>query len=311
MKALLLPSGQAEPCWREWRRSADLEHLDAGALLLLPMLAHRLPAWLADDPARGVLLGICRRCWSHNQLKLRQLDHVVRDLREAGIGLIVVSGSAAWMFLYRPALRPIESLELVIRREHVAKAADALMTVGWTPAREIATGEDMDRIEGVWFDRGPDRLKLGWRIVPASPEIAAERENLPRLQSVQICDESASLLAPEEMLLHALAGYRDPCEIDWRSDALQLLKSRRVNWRRMRGLLRDEPLALSRARELHEQWGAAIPAGVFRAPARWETLCRDYRKRAWQQRRPCSLAGFAVYLGRRSWRRFVRVRSRA
>jgi len=308
MKALLLPSVQAELCWREWRCSANLDRLSPGALLLLPMLAHCLPGWLANDPARGVLLGICRRCWSHNQLRLRQLDHVVKDLREAGIGPIVLSGSVAWMFLYRPALRPIESLELLIRREQVPKAADVVRVAGWTPARELAVGEEMDRIEGVWFDRGPDRLKLSWRIVPASPEIAAERERISGLQSVQLCDEAAGLLAPEDMLLHAFAGYRDPCEIDWRTDASQLLKSRPVNWRRMRGLLREEPVALSRARELRDQWGAAIPPSVFRELSRWEVLCRDYRRRSWQQRRSCSFAGFAVYLGRRSWRRFVRVR---
>jgi hypothetical protein len=151
-------------------------------------------------------------------------------------------------------------------------------------------------------------LKLSWRLLPGTPEMAAACEKLPTLGSTQIGQETVALLAPEEMLLQALSGYRDPSEVDWKCDALQLLKSRPVNWRRMRAQLHDSPQAMQRIRELQEHWGIAIPAGVFRSPTRWEAIRRDYEWHVWHDRRERSRVGFAAYLCERWWKVFVRSR---
>ena len=290
LKAWFLPPEQAVLCWREWRLAADIENPGGRSLAMLPLLAHRLPEWLTGDPARGVLLGICRRCWSQNQLRLRELDEVVGALHLAAIGPVVLGGSAAWMVLHRPALRSIDSLEAGVPPDQFPQAAAILRNTGWAVGNEEQDGAD-----GIWFDRGTTLLKLRPRSGLAS-----------RLESVRIRQEVASLPPPEDLLLDALGRYCDRGEVDWRSDALQLIRSRRVNWRRMRGFLRGMPAGLARLYELREQWSAAIPVSVFRAPSAWEVQWRRYRDRASREWRSRSAAGFAAYLLRWSWRAFGR-----
>lgn len=306
LRAVVLAPEAAESCWREWRASADLDKPEPDVLLLLPMLADRLPTWLADDPARAMFLGICKRCWTQNHLKLREIGGVIRRLRQAGVSSVVLSGSAAWSFIYRPAVRPIESIELLIRREQLAEAAGALRTLGWAAAAAVPSDGELDRVECIWFDHGTDRLKLSWRLLPVAPEVAADYEKLSRLRQATVHEEIAGLLPPEEMLLYALAGYRDPIEVDWRCDALQIVRSGQVGWPRMRRLLRDQPQAIVRVKELRDEWGASIPAGFFREPTRLERISREYRWHVWQQRRARSFSGFVRYLCLRSWRVMLR-----
>lgn len=308
LKAILSPPDQAEPHWRAWRAWADLDRLDDKALLMLPLLADRLPQWLSGDPARALLLGIAKRCWTQNQLKLREIEVMLKALDEAGIRRVALTGSAAWAFFHRPALRPIESIELLIRRDQLARAARVLERLRWTPARQLPVRDELDRTESVWFDRDADRLKLSWRLLPWSPEIAADYENLPKIERVRVFDQDAFLLESEAMLVAALAGYRAPVELDWRCDAVRLLRSRRIDWRRMRGMLLDQPQALPRMRELQQDWGIAVPDGVFRGRGRGLEIWSDYRWRAWEQRRARSLGGFAAYLCDRWWRVFVKAR---
>ena len=305
LKALTAPPAEDEGHWREWRASIRIDELDGDALRMLPLLSERLPQWLADDPARGLILGICKRAWSRNQIQLSRLAAVIALLREARIDPVVITGSAAWSFRHQPAIRLVEALEILIRREQLRDAAETLARNGWAAAREIPAGDELDRIEGLWFRGGDDHLKLSWRLLPGSPEIAGDCERLPRLTASGIA--GADLLPDEEMLLHALAGYRDEQEIDWRCDALLLIGPRKVDWRRMQRLLRDAPQAHVRLRELREQWGCAIPV-IPQTPTRFEKLWDDYRWRAWERGRKRSTAGFVGYLCERWWNVFVRSR---
>lgn len=308
LKAIVLPPDQAELHWRAWRASADLDHLDGKTLRMLPLLSRRMPQWLAGDAARGLLLGIARRAWSENQLKLRELAAILQALRESAIERVTLTGSVAWMFLHRPAIRPAESLEVLIRRDQLVRGAAALERLHWKPSRELPAADELDRTEGMWFGRGADRLKLSWRLLPWSPEIAADHEKFPTGEAVRIFEHRAFLPEPEALLLQALAADRDPAELDWRLDALPLLRSRRIDWERIGDWLPDVPYASPRIGELQRDWGIAIPEKMFRARGRFKKIWSDYRWRAWEQRRERSIAGFAAYLCDRWWRVFVKAR---
>jgi hypothetical protein len=114
--------------------------------------------------------------------------------------------------MYDRGARPVESFELLIPRELLDCTAHALAAAGWSPGPDL------------WFHRGEEHLKLNWRVAPVSAEIAADPVEFPRLASAGIQGSKIEILANEEMLLHALAGHRDSSEVDWRCDALQLLR---------------------------------------------------------------------------------------
>src|SRR5579871_1875587 len=296
LEAFVLPPAQATDKWRRWRETLDLDRLDAAYFQMLPMMAHRLDAWLTDDPARQVIQGICKRAWTHNQMAFRSLVTIGDVLREAGVAGIVVTGSAAWALLYseNKAIRPIDSLELLVRRGDAALAIEVLHRAGWSlaPGLPRPEGQVFDNLEGVWLHGGPDerideRIKISWRLLPCAAELAADRETLGSPVPIEIQGIKAHILPPEEMLLHALAGHRESYQVDWRWDALALLAARPVDWARMTRLLDAESIARRRLSELHEDWRITIPSDVLKQETSWwrrrfDAVWRDYRWHAWR-----------------------------
>ena len=102
--ALTLPPAQAEDAWRRWRASVDLDHLDNDSFHLLPALAGRMEAWLANDRQQAILMGICRRAWSQNQIRRKVLTQALEILSTAGIERVAATGPVAW----GPCIGPME-----------------------------------------------------------------------------------------------------------------------------------------------------------------------------------------------------------
>ena len=315
LEAFVLPPAQALGKWKSWRETLDPNSLDTVYFGILPMLSHRLEAWLTGDPARQSILGICKRVWTQNQLAFRSLVAIAASLREARVQRIAVSGPAAWALLYaeREAIRPIDSLELLVPRREAAAAVQASARCGWRllPEYPNPEGATLDLLEGVWLRNARDeRLKLGWRLLPSPPELAESREKLGALTSIEIQGVRLSMPAPEEMLLHALAGRRESYQVDWRWDALALLDLRRVDWTRLDQLLAGEITARRRLRELRQQWRVPVPGRILKQETGWfqrrlHAVWRDYQWHAWQAGTPASWAGFAAYCPKRWWKVFV------
>lgn len=316
LEAFVLPPAEAAARWRRWREDLDLERLDPSYVRILPMLAHRLADWLAGDEARNTILGILKRAWTQNQIAFRSLAVVVGALREARIGPVAIIDSAAWALLYDEikAIRPVDSLELLVRRTQARQAVDALVELGWSLLDDmpLPEGRVLDHRQAAWLrNEKDDRLKLSWRLLPSPPELAADHEVLPALASAEFFGVRVELLPPEEMLLTALGRRREPYQVDWKWDALALLAARPVDWNRMTSLMRNEGAARLRLRELRTDWRAAVPDEVLREPRtsglrrRIESIWRDYRWHAWQAGAESSLTGLASYCARRWWKVFV------
>jgi len=323
LEAALRPGEQGRARWREWRSRADLARADDRTTALVAWLASRHPDWLDGDPARKTLRGLVRRAWSRNQLALRALAQRAAALREAGVGRVVVAGPAA--FALRPgadgALRPVGAPELLVARRNAPRAVAALAGQGLRPLPGEPSPDPDGRVQdarcGVWLGDGKDGLcRVLWRLLPASPERAREREALPALARTRLFGVEVELLPDEELLLLALAGPRDASDLDWRCDALELLRTGALDWRRLRRRLRHEPRARERLRELRAVWGAELPARAAREPRpgrlrrRLAKIVSDYRWRAWERRRPRSLPGLLRYLAGRWWGALVRGRWR-
>ncbi len=95
LDALLLPPSDAENAWRKWRASVDLDRIDPEEFLSPAHVSRaRLPAWTANDPQQGILLGICRRAWSENQSRRKSLAEAIASLNAAGIDRVSATGPA-------------------------------------------------------------------------------------------------------------------------------------------------------------------------------------------------------------------------
>ncbi len=306
MQAILSPAGEAEQTWRRWRREVDPDKMSADCVRLLPMLVDSSSSWLAGDPARNLILGICKRAWTRNQIQLRALCELVTALRVGGVD-VSVAGPAAWAILRqaKKSFRPVSFPELLVAREKALQALHILAGSGWVPLPDSVSpeGEALDYVQGIWLQKpSGERCKLNWRLFPAPPEFAAEWEELPACETVAV--QGVTLVLPRKDVLFAtaLTGDRSEDDPDWRCDAAFLLREYRVGWSGVVRYLRFVPDARMRLADLARETGQYIPVSVLREPeisplrAHWEVLWRDYRFLIWRHREPHSVRGFLRYL---------------
>ena len=72
LRASLLDDAAAQQAWREFRKLADLDTVDAGSHRLLPLLVRRLSDVGEDSPEMGRLRGI------HRGAEASRCDHAFR-----------------------------------------------------------------------------------------------------------------------------------------------------------------------------------------------------------------------------------------
>ena len=155
MKTLLAKPAGAETWWRRWRAKIDLDAMSEDCVRLLPVLVARNFSWLAEDPARNLILGLAKRAWTRNQLMLRSLAELLASLTRDGLPEPAIAGPAAWALLHHreKSFRPVFFLELLIPRGQALPVAGALVALGWTlaPGQVLPRTQDFDCIEGIWF----------------------------------------------------------------------------------------------------------------------------------------------------------------
>lgn len=249
LNALLLESSDGAREWNKWRAGADLEELDRDCLAVIPLLSGRLSAWFSQDsskdPEREKFLGICKRGWAQNQIHFRELADVWTLLARGGADPIAIAGCAAWAQLYleEKAVRPVQSLEILIRRDRAMPAKRILLSAGWSlePGMPEPEGPILDEFEGLWF-RSPMQTAvfLAWRLKKVSPEMAAEHEAVPLRRSFEVHGTALSVVETEELLFDALTREAET-PVSWKCDSILLLRNRSVDWARLSSFFRDAP----------------------------------------------------------------------
>jgi len=253
--ALSLPEPEAAEAWREWRAVAKLDDLDRSSFQMLPLLAGKIGAWVDGHPDAPVLLGICRRAWSQRQMTWRAIRQAVETLDQAGIRRVAAVGPLVWGELYWPqnSIRPASHAELLIDRESLAPAVNALSRAGWT--RAYARPNFF-----VHMRSSSGEVRLNTRPVPIA-DLPFLRTAWPEFETIQLGGMAVAIVPPEYALVTILAGYIQD-GVDWRCDALSICRATLINWDRVAVLLRWRTGARRRLRELRDFAPADIQAGA-------------------------------------------------
>lgn len=301
--AFALPEDKAFACWRQWREGADIGSLDAESARLLPAIVYGRPKWLADDPARNIIQGLCRRAWTEYQIGLRSLARIVTSLRGAGLSRVVLCGAAAAGAFYaeRKSIRPFASPELMIGSDEVNVALGALSSQGW----QLPETGLVDEHCSVWLSQaGGERVRLIW-------QRQWNCEGPAGTESLELPGATVEVLPREELLAEVLLTPESGRQLPWQWDALALTTERKLDWRRVEALTDQDELAVSRLRELRDEWGIAVP-GYLALPARsgflrqrMRRINRDYRWVARNHGERPSVAGLAAFCVKRWWRIFI------
>jgi lipopolysaccharide transport system permease protein len=305
IEILLAGPGAARQQWLAWRVDTKLDELDAKSLALMPLLSARIPDWLSNDPDSARILGICRRGWAENQLRLRELADVWKHLQQNGAAPVAIGGEAALSLTYTKerSVRTITTLEVFLMRTSAALACELLQATGWTlePHNPFPEGRVLDQYQGVWLrSQSPAALHLRWRLADVPPALAADHEASPATRNIDLQGTSARTFTPEALLIETLT--RPSSLINWQCDANILLRNEQVDWK---GLHQNFILSQSATEKLHElrhQTSLDIPETPLpnENVSRLKRWHNDYRNVAWESNQPTSTRGFTDYIGYRA-----------
>ncbi len=118
--------------FRRWVESVDFDKLDYPSLRLIPGLFNRYGSDPLCEPYRGRMQGIYRYFMFHTNLVAADARRSVAALTEAGIESLLFKGIVLAVRYYgNLALRPMDDVDVLVRREDVPKAEAVLGDLGW------------------------------------------------------------------------------------------------------------------------------------------------------------------------------------
>jgi hypothetical protein len=292
-----------------------------------PLLFRRLAASDTGDRVPQDVLAALRsncRAIARRTLALHaELVRVVRALGSQGIPVMLLKGAHVATAVYGDlALREMGDLDLMVRREQLARATDVVLGLGYASGKPFSIERDVAVSHHVSRLLKPPGLtvEMHWTLAPPRRPFSIDPSSLwERAVPVRVPGAGALALSDEDLLLHLClhTSYQHGFEFGLRSlwDIAHLLRQpeRDVHWEVVRE--RAEQWKCQRGVELtlevaRRVLGAAVPPHVVRARG-GETLSEAVMTSAVGQ----LLAGFDPTLPPRDlaaleWRKGVRANVR-
>jgi hypothetical protein len=240
LRACLLEGEDAVAAWQTWRASTKLDQIDGGSTRLLPLLADKLQRLNLHDAAFDIYRGVQRRSWARNQILFHAAAHIVRQLEAEKIAVMALKGIVlASVYYDEMSLRPMNDVDLLIRREDAEKAVRILEQSGsWTRSSGFSPREPADFAVqpscAFTFDNNAEvEIDLHWRLFRAYNSAQADAALWERARPFEIA--AARCVAPSttDMLLHVVAHglrWNSLPGLRWAVDATMLIRRAPVDW---------------------------------------------------------------------------------
>lgn len=271
LHACLLPADLARAAYDTWSACVNVEALDGGSILLMPLLAARQHELGISDARFGRFRGVQRLAWVKNQQLLRELRAALQVL--AAERPLLLKGVALVGDIYpQRAARPIGDLDLLVRREQAPTAIRHLMGSGWRPVTAVPRTRADFAIRKSLALASPAvpgvELDLHWRLLDWREAPAGEAA-LRAAATPSSAYPDAMTPVAADLLLHVLAhGARwNPLPpIRWVADATMILRTGEVDWGHFVAQVRrfDLPAPVGATlRYLVARMAAIVPATVL------------------------------------------------
>ncbi|MEW6303751.1 MAG: nucleotidyltransferase family protein [Verrucomicrobiota bacterium] len=275
LRACLLRDEAAVSAWRQWRASADLDHLDAGSNRLLPLLYRNLARLGVPDPEMARLKGIYRYYWSKNHLLFHDAGELAGRLQQRGIPVLLLKGAALVVAHYQdPGVRPMADVDLLVPSAQAQAAADCLRESGWR-LKDGVSFEELMRCSyaGVFANARGQEIDLHWFALPEGRQPGADAHFWDASAPANLGNAAVRCASPADLLLHVCAHGAYWCPVPpvrWVADALVILQTAgdRLDWDRFLAQARARWLTLALHTTLdylRRAFAATIPARVMTA----------------------------------------------
>jgi hypothetical protein len=213
---------------------------------------------------------------TRNVLLAGELVRIARLFESEGVGLLAYKGPALAVQAYGDlSLRRFIDLDVIVRRDDVARAGGLLMSLGFKKPAGLTASQErflLRRQHNLAFagDGGRLTVELHWEVSPAPfASVTLGEGTWERASEVTLQGAAVKCLAPEDLLLAlAVHGTKHLWErLAWVSDVAALVNSRThldwdLVWRRARDSRVERMLDLA-LRLAHGLLGARLPEAVL------------------------------------------------
>lgn len=164
-------------------------------------LAPNLPSHLLHDLAVAYLSASAQNAWLFSDLR-----EVLLALRSAGIEVIALKGAALAETVYPSrAARPMSDIDLLVRRENLAGARDALLGLGYVSSSQLSAEAQTHISHHIQPLVSPRRtiVELHWTLARPDRPFRPDLDGLwQRARPTRIADVLARVLAAEDTLVY-------------------------------------------------------------------------------------------------------------
>jgi hypothetical protein len=211
LAAALLEGPAGLAAWEELSRDLDLDGVDFGASMVLPLLFRRLKAQGVEDPRLGIFKGIHRRNWVRNERLLHAAWPVLGHLAERGIEVALLKGAALLATSYGDlGLRYMADIDILVPTADRRRAIAALGACGFVPV----DGFSPDAVDVLmpattpsygFRDRAGLSVDLHWNVLHQSRQPDADAAFWAAARRLEFRGLPIRVLEPSDQLLHVLA----------------------------------------------------------------------------------------------------------
>lgn len=274
LRAALLEGEPGARAFAELTASVELDDVDTGTYLLLPLLARTLAARGIRHPWSKRLKGTHRLHWCKNQIAQRAARALVEGLEERGIPTLVLKGGAMAPRAY-PDLgaRPMGDLDLLVPTALAAMAMEALGELGYEAVRPHPELAIETRHSTAFRHASGVELDLHWHVLQECLGADADDAFWEAAVPLAFGPVRTRMLGTADQLLHlvvhGLVAERIPV-VRWVADAVLLLRAEgaQMDWARLVAQAEERRLARTVAAGLtflRDELEVAVPAEVLAA----------------------------------------------
>ena len=263
-----------------WTAQTDLDTLDFGSLLLLPLLANRTERLVDDAELDAQIAKVARFSWLRTEMLSRQVAPALGSLVAAGIEPVLLKGAGLVHAHGAPARqRPMFDIDVLVGHDEVFAAARLLVAAGFRSELDAAlTRGDEHALSfehGALFRREDGAgIDLHWSAMHAvrRPEVTASLRE--RSVPATILDVQLRALSAEDALVVAVAhgmAWTGNSGVRWVADSAHLMSTYSLDWQRVTDdarAWRMAPQMLDALDYLDEVAGLAAPDSARRELSR-------------------------------------------
>jgi len=252
-----------------WANSIHFDEIEGGSYRLVPLLYKKVSNLQADFPLKSRMKGVYRYFLFDNQMLMHKSMDVLEALQEAKIDYMLLKGAALIASYYEsPALRPMNDLDILIKREDAHRTFELLNAMGWeNPFGRIFQQSFQTTYSYALRKPNQIELDLHWNVIYQVAWEGSEQAYWQEGESAQFANHTVSILKPEMQLLHNLAHglrYNALSAIRWIPDVMLIIEKRKddFDWNHLLALAQERRLVYTLRYGmvlLAEEFGAEIP----------------------------------------------------